>query len=559
MHLIKLRIANFRGIKEAALEFNPGVNVLIGENNACKTAVLDAIRICISYGNQRREIYISKADFHVDRSDPTKDVQDIEFDLTFRIDDPEEAGVFHELLAIAGEGQNLQLHFRYYLDERNGEQRVKYSVWGGENEGQRISPDQMDLFYFVYLGALRNAVQNLRPVRGNQLGQLYSKLETDPVQQKDLAGKVHNALQNHDEWQQLITSGKDRVNEHLAQTTFHGGEEQVHIDFLPFEFTRIVDNLRLQTPVYHESILKAHEGQEQAYFELYQNGLGYNNLIYTATVLGDLRRKRELRAEAYIALLIEEPEAHLHPQLQNTFFRYLNELNKMGFQTFVTSHSPTITAKADLESLIVLQKTGEVLQCFPLKSSDLTEVNCQFLRKFLDVTKSQLFFARGVILVEGISEALLLPVFSRIMGEEYDIERNGVEIVNINGVAFEHFAKLFNSEDQERRLQNRCAVITDDDQDDAGDESSRALKARQLAGGCLRVELAERTFEYELFKTGDNGELLLKLFEQLRPRARKSLQGGDTLEDAAREFQEKVATTRAKSCPAPLNLVQIWV
>ena len=111
----------------------------------------------------------------------------------------------------------------------------------------------------------------------------------------------------------------------------------------------------------------------------------------------------------YQALLIEEPEAHLHPQKQNTFFKYLNTFDQKGIQLFITSHSPTITAKAKLYYLIVLQKQKNKISEFTVAHSELDPENIKYLRKFLDVTKSQLFFSNGTILVEGISETLLLP------------------------------------------------------------------------------------------------------------------------------------------------------
>ena len=109
-------------------------------------------------------------------------------------------------------------------------------------------------------------------------------------------------------------------------------------------------------------------------------------------------------------------------ELQNLFFNYLNKLdNEHGFQIFISSHSPTITAKANLKSVIVLQNKENKIHSLSLKKSGLTDENHRYLQKFLDVTKSQIFFSNGVILVEGISETLLLPIFSRIIGEDYDL------------------------------------------------------------------------------------------------------------------------------------------
>jgi len=401
------------------------------------------------------------------------------------------------------------------------------------------------LIYFLHLDALRDAVQHLRPVRGNRLGELYSKIVTDEQRQETLSGKVRNVLDSDAEWNTLIDQGKEKVNEHLKETTISGKEQNVEIDFLPFEFRRIVDNLRIQTPVYSEDILENED--KQKYFELCQNGLGYNNLIYIATVLGDLKRQRELEKEAYIALLIEEPEAHLHPQLQNIFFNYLNKLNEIGFQIFVSSHSPTITAKADLDSLIVLQEQENKITSLSIKRCNLDDINRKYLEKFLDVTKCQLFFANGVILVEGISEALLLPVFSEILGPDYSIEKKGVELVNLNGVAFEHFGKLFNPDNAEIRLNCRCAILTDDDRTDDGEISSKASKAKELENGLLKVQLAEKTFEIELFKAGNNKDILLEIFEEMHPTAVGRIEEWRSIDEHAQNFLEKVNSNKAKS------------
>ena len=546
MFLKKFKIKNYRCIKDASIAFNKGVNILIGENNSGKTAVLDALRVCLSYGKQWRDIWVSVNNFHLDKNNPDADIEDIEFHLFFKIEDEVETGIFNELHSVGADGkQELVLHFRYYIDERNGVKKVRYKVWGGDNEGQSITPDVLDLIYFVHLDALRDAVHHLRPVRGNRLGELYSKIETDEEKQEFLSGKVRNVLNDDNDWNTLIEQGKIKVNEHLKETTITGKEQNVEIDFLPFEFRRIVDNLRIQTPVYSEDIIE--NPDKQKYFELYQNGLGYNNLIYMATVLGDLKRRKELEGDAYVALLIEEPEAHLHPQLQNIFFNYLNKLNEIGFQIFVSSHSPTITAKADLDSLVVLQEQENKITSFAVKNSNLDETNKIYLKKFLDVTKCQLFFSNGVILVEGISEALLIPVFSEIVGSDYCIEKKGIELVNLNGVAFEHFGKLFNSDDPKSRLNCRCAILTDDDQTIDGDISPRAAKAKELENGQLRVSLAELTFEIELFKAGNNKDILLKIFQEMHPIAAGRIDEGKSIDEHACNFLDKINSNKAKS------------
>ena len=138
-----------------------------------------------------------------------------------------------------------------------------------------------------------------------------------------------------------------------------------------------------------------------------------------------------------------------------------------------------------------------------LTKDDFDEKNKRHLKKFLDTSKSQMFFSNGVLLVEGISEAILIPALSkRYLG--IDLEKKGVEIVNISGVAFEHFAKLFNNKESEKRLLSRCSIITDSDPKEDKPKSDRAVRAEGLAPTDykhnLKVCLAPHTLEYDMFE-----------------------------------------------------------
>lgn len=554
MFLEKLIIQNFRTIENLTLNFNKGLNILIGENNSGKTAIIDALRICIGYGNLRRDIYVRDSDFHFQKNNVSDSATEIQFHLHFKIELPNEAAWFNDLLWSREDGtqQELQMHFKFFFDPGSETRRIKYKVWGGANEGQQITPDVLSLLYYVHLDALRDAENHLRPVRGNKLGQLYNNIQIDTTsreadlqKKQELADRVHTAVHSDAQWREHLQKGKEKINEHLKDVSFSGDEQKVDVDFLSYDFNKLVENLKIQIPFYSENILK---GSKQRHFELHQNGLGFNNLIYTATVLGDLKQKKALEEETYAALLIEEPEAHLHPQLQNLFFNYLNKLDKdHGFQLFVTSHSPTITAKADLNSVIVLQNEQNKVHSLAIKSSGLKAPNLTYLQKFLDVTKSQLFFANAVILVEGISEALLMKIFSLKVGEAYDIEKAGVEVVNISGVAFEHFANLFNNSEENKNLKTRCSLITDDDRKQIADDSAaRIANINKMQGGTLKPFIGKITFEYELFLASEeNRTLLQKVYKEFHPQT--VIEENANIEVYSKNFSDKVKEQKGKS------------
>jgi len=435
LYLSELHIKNFRCIKELKLEFKKGLNAIIGENNTGKTSIIDALRLAFSIGSERRSIFVDEDDFFKDQYGVSSST--IEFHLIFAELSDEEQGTFVDMLSIDKETEEayLKLHLRYKLKSKKGINKFSFEYWGGDNEGQNISPNVMELFYHVYLGALRDVERELSPKRGNRLSELFVKLVDEPQQEK-LALSINGKIKDDKAWKELIGNVRKKINEHLEKTSLDGDTQSVVIDFLSLKFKKIAEDLKIFRPfcstankekivsqfgdnklwesffenpdeetllfkpgaeylivnceeieqkmkdfllkIYHENLEK---------FELSLNGLGYNNLIYIATVLGDLFERREEKMESYISLLIEEPEAHLHPQLQDVLFNYFKEMEYKDIQVFISSHSPTITAKTDIDSLSVLQNINNSIEVTSLRKLPLSDTNKGYLERFLDVTK----------------------------------------------------------------------------------------------------------------------------------------------------------------------------
>lgn len=524
MYLSKLKIANFRAIKEAEINFQKGVNILIGENNSGKSTIIDALRICLGYGKSENTISIKETDLHINRNDANEENTEIQFDLIFEIEDEvRERQCFYDFLSQDPNDktkQTIQFHLKYSFINSGKRKFFKRTVWGGDNEGQLIPYEALEEIFFIYLDPLRDAVSNLRPYSyQNKVANLFNELtkykkgDDEIVLNDDKKEKLAKELykvfdEDNGDWKSILNTGNEKVNIHLEGTGISAKYPNIKMNYVGRKYSDIVKGIELKRPVFKENT-----NGYQKYFDIHQNGLGENNLIYASVVLGDLiNRCEDPDLQIYNALLVEEPEAHLHPQYQNTFFSYLDVLRNSGVQIFITSHSPTITAKSDIQNLIVLQKQDEKIApfCFSiLKETDYSSQNRNHLRKFLDVSKSQLFFANGVILVEGISEALLLPILSKKF-LDIDLEKNGIEIVNINGVAFEHFAKLFNNTEEKKRLLSRCAILTDSDPKAGKPISDRALKAEQYSGGNLVVKLAPNSFEIDLFETSETNKAVMR-------------------------------------------------
>lgn len=514
MYLAQLSISNFRKLKRVELEFQPGLNVIVGANNVGKTAVVDALRALLA-GHDEPHPRLDSDDAHCPNS--VTPAGDIVFQYVFRDLDPDDEADFLAALKPDAAG-NLEAHItiRYTDADRSGRLRAKR--WCGDHEDVGLTADMMENLRGVYLQPLRDASQGLKPSRTSQLSRLFQLLADDAGRQgiDEELKKLDDELKKH----------QPVVNTHNAIKSRHDSmlgpqlAQALDLGLSGSDFQRLASRLSLLVDS----------------FEIEQNGLGFNNLIFMAVVLSELAKNPEAN---YRSLIIEEPEAHLHPQLQAVLLSYLETIKAVDgekpVQLFVTSHSPNFASIADLDSLACLVDTGTKVDTFFPRTINFNNGKREKLERYLDVTRAELFFARRVIFVEGAAELMLVSVLAEKCG--FKLREHGVSLISVEGLNFDSFLPLFG----EQALRVPVAVITDADPvvdpgdgsepqalypapGDAVTVSDNTAKMMEREDRLVKVFHGLKTLEYDLALHSDNRTAMLSALKELHPKIAVSVE-----------------------------------
>ena len=260
----------------------------------------------------------------------------------------------------------------------------------------------------------------------------------------------NDIVQNKDEKYTEIQDVKASINGKIVEALGERLGQSINLQFSETTFNRIIENIRM---VFFP---KTGETEIAKFRDLATNSLGYNNLLYIATVFAELELIKD--SDIFTILLIEEPEAHLHPQLQVKFIKYLESLvtTLPNAQVIVSTHSPVLASSVKIDKLIHLVGKEDEIVSTMIGQKEFDDPNAKnYINRWLDVTKSTMLFSRGIILVEGIAEALVLPRLAEIVLQKYNqnheetlrlastLDEMGVSVININGINFQYFMKLF--------------------------------------------------------------------------------------------------------------------
>lgn len=487
MFLSSIFIRNFRGIKELTVNFDKKLNVIIGANGQLKSTLIDAIRLFYSWGQPKHDIEITKDDFHVEiENNPDGDIKcsfadKIEIAYKFEGLSEEQEAAYYQYLVYNPDGSFYARVGLVYQINDKGKIIASY-ITGKLDNGLKADWNTLQYFVSYYLGALRDSTRDLLSTRNNLLGKVINRKIDKAGTAQDVKNIIENANQNLLSREE-VKATKEGINNNLERISHKKlAKVSLHIEQSRVEY--IVNAIK--------PFLPYGIGQDDG-FMLTQNSLGFNNLIYIATVLSDIKDCHEDDPISIYALFIEEPEAHLHPQLQVNLYKFLKTAdNSENSQTFITTHSPTLTSKIPLENIILLEHYGTAINvgdCFKGRLGEkitktvnpnhqLTQEDIDsykyMIARYLDVTRSQMFFSAGCVFIEGISECQLLEVFSKILNKS--LIENQIEIVDTGGTAFYQFLMLFNSSDQTKRLSSKVSIITDEDQFTASKDSKYKLE-----------------------------------------------------------------------------------
>ncbi|MDP4010089.1 MAG: AAA family ATPase [Candidatus Shapirobacteria bacterium] len=465
MYLSRLKIKGFRGIVSCSFDFKSGVNVLIGENASNKSAVIDALRLLYCLGDPQRDIWVKDEDFNVNLETNTK-VEKISIEYEFSDMSVKQKGALYEYLILGKtESEDLCKFTLEYQQRKDGSIITEY--FSGTDPEQKPGGDTFSIFQHYYLDALRDSTHMLLNNKKNILGKLLSRTISRSGSENEFQTIINTAnkgLLARNE----ISQTRHNINENLRGIFKRVESSNVGLRIDSSRIDYIMNTIKPYLP--HNLAIEDSPG-----FQIGQNSLGFNNLIYFAVVLGDIRERKKIEKLYHFALLIEEPEVHLHPQLQLNLYRFLEDNLSGNTQLFLTTHSPTLTSKVPLSSLNLIAKNcvWNMENCFLDRSSEnikkdgtnLTDANFKTeknkVERYIDVTRSQMFFSKAIIFVEGISEEMLVHKLCKKLG--FELEDFQIELVNVNGVSFYPFIHFFNSSSASKRLPQPILILTDDD------------------------------------------------------------------------------------------------